>query len=105
MREFLLKFSKDRHRYLQWLYQAKKRYGLTILNYMITSNHVHLLVVDDGERDVIPNSMQLVAGRTGQEFNQRKDRKGAYWVLGRSLSCNGGGDRRSSGTMHGLHRY
>jgi len=78
-REFLLKFSKDRHRYLQWLYQAKKRYGLTILNYMVTSNHVHLLVVDDGGRDVIPNSMQLVAGRTGQEYNQRKDRKGAYW--------------------------
>jgi putative transposase len=46
---------------------------------MVTSNHVHLLVVDDGNRDVIPNSMQLVAGRTGQEYNQRKDRKGAYW--------------------------
>ena len=41
-REFLLGFSKDRHRYLQWLYQAKKRYGLTILNYIVTSNHVHL---------------------------------------------------------------
>jgi putative transposase len=78
-REFLLKFSKDRHRYLQWLYQARKRYGLTILNYMVTCNHVHLLVVDDGNRDVIPSSMQLVAGRTGQEYNQRKDRKGAYW--------------------------
>jgi len=78
-REFLLKFSKDRHRWLQWLYQARKRYGLTILNYMVTSNHIHLLVVDDGARDVIPNSMQLVAGRTGQEYNQRKDRKGAYW--------------------------
>jgi putative transposase len=78
-REFLLKFSKDRHRYLQWLYQARKRYGLKILNYMLTSNHVHLLVVDDGDRDVIPNSMQLVAGRTGQEYNQRKDRNGAYW--------------------------
>jgi putative transposase len=52
---------------------------LTILNYMVTSNHVHLLVVDDGGRDVIPSSMQLVAGRTGQEYNQRKDRKGAYW--------------------------
>jgi putative transposase len=78
-REFLLKFSKDRHRYLQWLYQARKRYGLTILNYMVTCNHVHLLVADDGDRDVIPNSMQLVAGRTGQEFNQRKERKGAYW--------------------------
>jgi hypothetical protein len=46
---------------------------------MVTSNHVHLLVSDDGDRDAIPNSMQLVAGRTGQEFNQRKDRKGAYW--------------------------
>jgi putative transposase len=78
-REFLLKFSKDRHRYLQWLYQAKKRYGLTILNYMVTSNHVHLLVFDTGKRDVIPKSMQLVAGRTGQEYNQRKNRKGAYW--------------------------
>ena len=56
-REFLLKFSKDRYRYLQWLYQARKRYGLKILNYMVTSNHIHLLVVDDGARDVIPNSM------------------------------------------------
>jgi len=46
---------------------------------MLTSNHVHLLVVDIGERDVIPKSMQLVAGRTGQEYNQRKNRKGAYW--------------------------
>ena len=78
-REFLLRFAKDRHRYLQWLYQAKKRYKLTILNYMVTSNHVHLLVVDTGKRDVIPKSMQLVAGRTGQEYNQRKNRRGAYW--------------------------
>jgi REP-associated tyrosine transposase len=77
--EFLLKFSKDRHRYLQWLYQARKRYGLSLLNYMVTSNHIHLLVADTGDRDVIPNSMQLVAGRTGQEYNQRKGRKGAYW--------------------------
>jgi putative transposase len=78
-REFLLRFSKDRHRYLQWLYQARKRYGLSLLNYMVTSNHIHLLVADTGDRDVIPNSMQLVAGRTGQEYNQRKDRKEAYW--------------------------
>ena len=72
-------FAKDRHRYLHWLYQARKRYGLTILNYTITSNHIHLLVADEGARDVIPNSMQLIAGRTGQEYNQRKDRKGAFW--------------------------
>ncbi len=72
-REFLLKFSKDRCRYLQWLWEAKKRYGLVILNYMVTSNHVHLLVADDGDRMSIPRSIQLVAGRTGQEYNQRKD--------------------------------
>ena len=78
-REFLLRFTKDRRRYLQWLYQARKRYGLTILNHMVTCNHVHLPVVYDGERDVIPNSVKLVAGRTGQEYNQRKGRKGAYW--------------------------
>ena len=46
---------------------------------MVTSNHIHLLIADDGGRDVIPNSIQLVAGRTGQEYNQRKNRKGAYW--------------------------
>ena len=78
-REFLLKSSKDRRRYLQWLYQARKRYGFKILNYMVTSNHVHLLVADGGNRDVIPKPMKLVAGRTGQEYNQRKNRKGAFW--------------------------
>ena len=78
-REFLLKFLKDCRRYLQWLYEARKRYKLSILNYVVTSNHVHLLVMDTGKRDVIPRSMQLVAGRTGQEYNRRKNRKGAYW--------------------------
>jgi len=78
-REFLLRFAKDRQRWLQWLFEAKKRYGLVILNYMATSNHIHLLVFDGGGRDVIPKSMQLIAGRTGQEYNQRKMRKGAFW--------------------------
>lgn len=78
-REFLLKFARDRRRWLQWLFEAKKRYGLVILNYTATSNHIHLLVVDAGDRDVIPRSIQLIAGRSGQEYNQRKKRKGAYW--------------------------
>ena len=45
---------------------------------MVTSNHIHLLVVDTGN-DVIPKSMQLIAGRVAQAYNQRKQRKGAYW--------------------------
>ncbi len=78
-REFLFKFAKDRRRWLQWLYQARKRYELTVLNYTVTSNHIHMLVMDNNLRDVIPRSMQLIAGRSGQEYNQRKKRKGAYW--------------------------
>ncbi len=59
--------------------RPRKSYGLTILNYTVTSNHIHLLVADDGDRGVIPKSIKLVAGRTGQEYNQRKNRKGAFW--------------------------
>ena len=50
-----------------------------VLNYAVTSNHIHLLLVCDDDRDVIPNSIKLIAGRTGQEYNQRKNRKGAFW--------------------------
>lgn len=77
-KEFLLKFARDRRRWHSWLFEAKKRFGLRILNYVVTSNHIHLLVIDSGP-DVIPKSLQLIAGRTAQEFNQRKERKGAFW--------------------------
>ena len=78
-REFLLKFARDRYRWLQWLFEAKKRFGTSILNYAVTSNHIHLVIRDDKKEGVIPQTMQLIAGRTGQEYNQRKDRKGAFW--------------------------
>ena len=76
--EFLLKFARGRKRWLQWLFEAKKRYGLQILNYVVTSNHIHLLIIDGGT-EVVPKSLQLVAGKTAQEYNRRKNRKGAYW--------------------------
>ena len=47
-------------------------------DYIVTSNHIHLIVRDHGEGE-IAQSMQLIAGRTAQEYNQRKGRKGAYW--------------------------
>ncbi len=52
---------------------------MSILDYMVTSNHIHLLVFDEGGRNVISDSIKLVAGRTGQEYNLRKNRKGAFW--------------------------
>jgi len=68
-KEFLLKFGRDRRRWLWWLFEAKKRYGLSVVGYTVTSNHIHLLVRDSGGKDVIAKSIQLVAGRTGQDSN------------------------------------
>jgi putative transposase len=77
-KQFLLKFTQDRRAWVGWLYEARKRYGLCILDYAVTSNHVHLLV-RDGARGEIAQSMQLVAGQTAQGYNERKRRRGAFW--------------------------
>jgi putative transposase len=76
--QFLLKFVRDRQAWIRWLYAARKRFGLCVLDYTVTSNHIHLLVRDQG-RGEIARSMQLVAGRTAQAYNGRKDRHGAFW--------------------------
>ena len=77
-RDFLLKFARDRDNYLRWLFEARKRFGLCVLNYMVTSNHVHLLVKDT-EEGVIARSLQLVASQTAREYNRRKARQCAFW--------------------------
>jgi putative transposase len=69
---------RDRRRWRHWLFEAKKRFNLCVLNYIVTANHIHLLVRDRGDGEVA-RSMQLVAGRTAQKYNLRKGRKGAYW--------------------------
>lgn len=73
-----MKFVRDRRRWRYWLFEARKRYGLSVLNYIVTSNHIHLLCADQGN-DEIPNSLQLIEGRVAQEFNLRKSRRGAFW--------------------------
>jgi len=77
-REFLLRFARDRRFWRSRLYEARRRHGLCVLDYIVTRNHIHLLVRDQGQSE-IPRSMQLIAGRTGQAYNRRKTRKGAFW--------------------------
>ena len=77
-KEFLLKFAKDRSQWRYWLFEARKRYGLCVLNYIVTSNHIHLLVRDRGHGEIY-RGIQLIAGRTAQEYNRRKNRNGAFW--------------------------
>ena len=78
-REFLLKFKQDRHRWVQWLFKARRRFGLVVLNYVVTSNHIHLLLKDDSDHRTIPPAIGLIAGRTAQRYNQRKKRQDAFW--------------------------
>ena len=75
--EFLLKFAKDRQRWRHWLFEAKKRYGLSVLNYIVTSNHIHLLVRDCG-RGEIAKSIQLIAGRTHRNITNVKKGKAHF---------------------------
>ena len=77
-KDFLLKFARDKRRWTNWLFQAKKRFGVNILNFCVTSNHIHLLLTGT-KADAIAKSIQLIAGRTAYEYNSRKKRKGAFW--------------------------
>ena len=76
-RQFLLKFARDRQAWIGWLFEARKRFSLCVLDYMVTSNHIHLLVHDLKGHEVIPRSIQLTAGRSGQQYNQRKEKEDA----------------------------
>jgi len=78
-KEFLLKFHRDRKKWLYWLYQANQRFQISILNYIVTSNHIHLLVFCDGEENDIANTIHLASGRTAWEYNKRKKRSGSFW--------------------------
>jgi len=78
-RDFLFNFRKDRICWMHWLFEAKKRFNISVLNYIVTSNHIHLLVSDDTIEANIPKFMQLVQGRTAQDYNNRINRKGAFW--------------------------
>ena len=77
--EFLLNEEPERRRWLYWLYQAKRRYKLSILNYVVTSNHVHLLVHDDGSESHKP-AMRMINARTQAEFSRRQGRREPVWA-------------------------
>jgi REP element-mobilizing transposase RayT len=84
------------------LFETKKRFGLDILNYTVTSNHIHLLLAD-GENEVIPKSIQLVAGKTAQHTTAGKRGRGR--VLGRQVSRDCNRDGGVFSTLSGLHRF
>ena len=66
-REFLFRFARDREAYVDLLRETVKRFKIDVLNYVVTSNHVHLLVwVRKGEE--LSRAMQFLQGEFGQYY-------------------------------------
>ncbi|MBD3418498.1 MAG: transposase [Chitinivibrionales bacterium] len=78
-RQYLLKYAYEKRRWMTWLSASIEKYDLSVLGYCVTDNHIHLLAHPGTSQTVIAQSMQLTAGRVGQEYNERKGRKGAFW--------------------------
>jgi putative transposase len=77
-RRFLLRFEIDRRRYVARLREGARKYGVSVLDYVVTSNHVHLLLwADRAQR--ISGMMRWLQGTAGREINRRKGREGAFW--------------------------
>lgn len=77
-REFLFKFAKHRDLYVRYLRDASRRYRIDILNYMVTSNHIHLLI-SAKDASVISEGLQYLHSRVAQKYNFLKQREGAFW--------------------------
>ncbi len=83
-REFLLKFAKDKQRWMYWLFEAKKRFGLCALNFTVTSNQmgykaIGRKVVEKGDSFVLREpqvSYQSISERVRSEDNT------IYWQNG-----------------------
>lgn len=77
-RQFLLSGEAERRRWVYWLRQLRKTHNISVLNYIVTCNHVHLLIKDPGKRS-LEAAMLLLNSRTAKEFNKRYQRKEAFW--------------------------
>lgn len=77
-RRSLLRFHIDRDNYQKRLYDASKRFKVSILNYIITSNHIHILLYSVHAKH-ISSFMHYLQGNTARDYNRRKKREGAFW--------------------------
>ncbi|MBU2676218.1 MAG: hypothetical protein KJP16_03975 [Gammaproteobacteria bacterium] len=62
----LLKFATDRKWWRHWLFAAQRRFDLSVLNYIATSNHVHLLILDQGNGEIQDSAGAYIAEATAR---------------------------------------
>jgi putative transposase len=77
-RAFLLRFARDRDSYRTRIREALQQFEVSLLDYCLTCNHVHLLV-EAKDRLQISALMRKVAGEFAREYNKRKGRLNAFW--------------------------
>ena len=78
-RRFLLKFAVDRKQYRQRLYEASRTFRrVRFLDYVITSNHIHLLLWVPRMHD-LSAMMRWLQGTFARDYNLRKEREGSFW--------------------------
>ncbi|HEX2958735.1 MAG TPA: transposase [Chitinispirillaceae bacterium] len=78
-KEFLFNDQADRNCWLSLLRKARDRFGITVLGYCVTCNHIHLMLEDTGIIDAIPRSMQFMQGQFAQSYNRNTGRINAFW--------------------------
>ena len=76
--KFLLRCRKDRIEYWHRLRKNARKHRISLFNFCITRNHVHLLGICRREWD-ISRFMQQLEGEFAEFYNQRKTRTGSFW--------------------------
>ena len=77
-RKFLFRFAKYRDYYVHQLYETSRRFRIDVLDYMVTSNHVHLLLTAEQSNEISP-ALQYLHGTMGQRYNLQRHDEGAFW--------------------------
>ncbi|MBE1427330.1 putative transposase [Desulfomicrobium macestii] len=78
-RDFLLNQALYRKLLTDTLFENQARYRVPVLNFTVTSNHVHLLVVSPSDKNAIPEMMRDLGSKVAAAYNKKSDRKGSFW--------------------------
>jgi putative transposase len=77
-RRFLFKFEIDRLNYINRLREMSIKFKVDILDYIVTSNHIHLLLWSKNAYHV-SSAMHFLQGNSSKDYNRRKKREGSFW--------------------------
>ena len=77
-RSYHFRFKSERNDYRSLLIEMSRRYKVSVFDYIITSNHIHL-IVNSRKIKNISDGMRFLQGATAQRYNRKTKREGAFW--------------------------